>query len=180
VENQGLLNDIRPLHDQHRGRYGAPRIHAALRAQGRTVSRGRVERLMRRHGIQARRPRAFRVRTTDSDHDLPIAPNRLERDFDPPAPDRVWATDLTYIATDEGWLYLAVVIDLFSRKVAGWAMRDHMRTELPLAALTMALQRRRPGPGLLHQFRPWQSICRRRLSQNLENQWHHPVHEPQG
>jgi putative transposase len=150
VENQGLLNDIRPLHDQHRGRYGAPRIHAALRAQGRTVSRGRVERLMRRHGIQARRPRAFRVRTTDSDHDRPIAPNRLERDFDPPAPDRVWATDLTYIATDEGWLYLAVVIDLFSRKVVGWAMRDHMRTELPLAALTMALQRRRPGPGLLH------------------------------
>lgn len=148
--NQQLLDDIRRLHADHRERYGAPRIHAALRAQGRTVSRGRVERLMRRHGLRAHRPRAFRVCTTDSDHALPIAPNLLDRDFAPGAPNQVWLTDITYVPTDEGWLYLAVVLDLFSRKAVGWAMRDHMRTELPLAALTMAVQRQKPGAGLLH------------------------------
>lgn len=148
--NQQLLDDIRRLHADHRERYGAPRIHAALRAQGRTVSRGRVERLMRRHGLRAQRPRAFRVCTTDSNHALPIAPNLLDRDFASTAPNQVWLTDITYVPTDEGWLYLAVVLDLFSRKAVGWAMRDHMRTELPLAALTMAVQRQKPGAGLLH------------------------------
>jgi transposase InsO family protein len=148
--NRSLLDDIRRIHAQHRGRYGAPRIHAVLRAQGRTVSRGRVERLMRRHGLQAKRARAFKVCTTDSRHALPVAPNLLDRNFAPAAPNRVWAADITYIPTDEGWLYLAVVLDLFSRKVVGWAMRDHLRTELPLAALTMAIQRQRPGPGLIH------------------------------
>ena len=93
--NRQLLADIQHLHDQHRKRYGAPRIHAALRAQGRTVSRGRVERLMRRHGIRAERPRAYRVCTTDSNHALPVAPNRLDRDFSPRAPNQVWVTDIT-------------------------------------------------------------------------------------
>lgn len=148
--NRQLLDDIRRLHADHHERYGAPRIHAALRAQGRTVSRGRVERLMHRHGLRARRPRAFRVCTTDSNHALPIAPNLLDRNFAPAAPNQVWLTDITYVPTDEGWLYVAVVLDLFSRKAIGWAMRDHLRTELPLAALTMALQRQRPAPGLLH------------------------------
>lgn len=148
--NRQLLADIQRLHDQHRKRYGAPRIHAALRAQGRTVSRGRVERLMHRHGLRAQRPRAFRVCTTDSNHALPIAPNLLDRNFTPAAPNQVWLTDITYVPTDEGWLYLAVVLDLFSRKAIGWAMRDHLRTELPLAALTMAVQRQRPAPGLPH------------------------------
>ncbi|WP_144243562.1 IS3 family transposase [Azospirillum argentinense] len=148
--NRQLLDDIRRLHADHRERYGAPRIHAALWAQGRTVSRGRVERLMHRHGLRAQRPRAFRVCTTDSNHALPIAPNLLDRNFTPTAPNQVWLTDITYVPTDEGWLYLAVVLDLFSRKAIGWAMRDHLRTELPLAALTMALQRPRPAPGLLH------------------------------
>ncbi len=148
--NRQLLADIQRLHDHHRKRYGAPRIHAALRAQGRTVSRGRVERLMRHHGIRAQRPRAYRVCTTDSNHALPIAPNRLDRDFSPAAPNQVWLTDITYVPTDEGWLYLAVILDLFSRKAVGWAMRDHLRTELPLAALAMAVQRQRPTPGLLH------------------------------
>ncbi len=147
--NQRLLDDIRRLHDQHRQRYGAPRIHAALRAEGQTVSRGRVERLMQRHGIHARRPKAFRVCTTDSNHTLPVAPNLLDRNFTPAAPNQVWLADITDVPTDEGWLYLAVVLDLFSRKVVGWAMRDHLRTELPLAALTMAIQRQRPAPGLL-------------------------------
>lgn len=150
VANRQLLADIRQLHEQHRKRYGAPRIHAALRAQGRTISRGRVERLMHQHGIRAQRRRAFRVCTTDRNHALPIAPNLLDRNFTAARPNEVWVTDLTYVPTDEGWLYLAVILDLFSRKVVGWAMRDHMRTELPLAALSMAIQRRRPPPGLLH------------------------------
>jgi putative transposase len=148
--NRHLLEEIRRVHDQHRKRYGAPRVHAALRAEGHTASRGRVERLMRRHGIRAQRRRAFRVCTTDSNHTLPIAPNLLDRDFSPTAPNQVWVTDLTYVPTDEGWLYVAVVLDLFSRKAVGWAMRDHLRTELPLAALTMAVQRQRPAAGLLH------------------------------
>ena len=148
-ENRRLLADIRRIHDQHRRRYGAPRIHATLRAEGMAVSRGRVERLMRRHGIRARRSKAFRVCTTDSNHTLPIAPNRLDRNFTPAAPNQVWVSDITYVATDEGWLYVAAILDLFSRKVVGWAMRDHLRTELPLAALTMAIQRQRPRPGLL-------------------------------
>lgn len=148
--NQALLHDIRRIHGQHRGRYGVPRIHAALQAEGRTASRGRIARLMRRHGIRARCARAFKVCTTDSRHDLPVAPNVLDRSFSPAAPNRAWAGDITYVQTEEGWLYLAVVIDLFSRKVVGWAMRDHLRTELPLAALTMAIQRQRPPKGLIH------------------------------
>lgn len=149
-ENERLLDAIRRLHEQHRHRYGVPRIHAALQEEGWTASRGRVARLMRRHGIRARRRKAFRVCTTDSKHALPVAPNLLDRNFQAVAPNAVWLADITYIPTNEGWLYLAVVLDLFSRKVVGWAMRDHMRTELPLAALTMAIQRQRPGPGLIH------------------------------
>lgn len=149
VANRCLLADIRRIHDQHRRGYGAPRIHATLRAEGMAVSRGRVERLMRRHGIRAHRSKAFRVCTTDSNHALPIAPNLLDRNVTPAAPNQVWVSDITYVATDEGWLYVAAILDLFSRKVVGWAMRDHLRTELPLAALTMAIQRQRPGPGLL-------------------------------
>lgn len=105
---------------------------------------------MRRHGIRAQRARAFRVCTTAGRHTLPIAPNLLDRAFVPAGPDQVWAADITYIPTEEGWLYLAVVLDLFGRAVVGWAMRDPLRTELPLAAVMMALQRRKPPPGGLH------------------------------
>jgi putative transposase len=142
IANRELLSDIR--------RYGAPRIHAELRAEGRTASRKRVARIMRRHGIRARVPRRYRVCTTDSKHSLPVAANLLDRNFVAEKPDQIWLTDITYIPTGEGWLYLAVILDLFTRKVVGWAMRDHMRAELTLAALTMAIQRRRPGPGLMH------------------------------
>ncbi len=150
ASNQNLLADVRRLHVQHRGRYGSPRIHAALRAEGRGVSRGRIERLMRRHGIRAAAARRFRPVTTDSDHGLPVAPNLLEQRFVASAPNQVWLADLTYVPTDEGWLYLAAVLDLATRKVVGWAMRDHLRTELAAAALVMATQRQRPGPGLIH------------------------------
>ncbi|MBF0562655.1 MAG: IS3 family transposase [Alphaproteobacteria bacterium] len=148
--NRRLLADIRRLHGQHRERYGAPRIHRALIDEGQKVSRSRVERLMRRHGIRAHAPRRFRVRTTDSTHTLPIAPNLLDQTFIAVRPNQVWLADITYVRTGEGWLYLAVVLDLFSRKVVGWAMRDHMRVELTIAALTMAIQRQRPPAGLIH------------------------------
>jgi transposase InsO family protein len=148
--NRGLLSDIKQAHRDNRGCYGSPRIHALLRAQGRGVSRGRIERLMRRHGIRAIMARPRRVRTTDSHHDLPIAPNLLERSFIADAPNQIWLADITYIETDQGWLYLAAIMDLHSRRIVGWAMRDHLRTELPLAALRMAIQTRRPAAGLLH------------------------------
>jgi putative transposase len=148
--NRALLAEIRRVHMAHRRRYGAPRVHAALRSEGLTASRGRVERLMHQHGIRAMTPRRFRVCTTDSQHDLPIAPNRLEQKFVASRPNQVWLADMTYVPTEEGWLYLAVVLDLFSRKIVGWAMRDHMQVELTIAALTMAIQRQNPPSGLLH------------------------------
>jgi transposase InsO family protein len=150
IANRELLADIRRVHTQHRERYGAPRIHAELRAEGHAVSRKRVARVMRRHGIRARAPRRFRVCTTDSKHSLPVAENLLAQNFVADRPDQIWLADITYIPTAEGWLYLAVVLDLFTRKVVGWAMRDHLRAELAVAALTMAIQRRRPGAGLIH------------------------------
>ena len=150
IANRELLVDIRRVHADHRGRYGAPRIHAELRAEGQIVSRKRIERVMHRHGILAHAPRRYRVCTTDSKHALPIAANLLDRNFAAEKPDQIWLADITYIPTGEGWLYLAVILDLFTRKVVGWAMREHMRAELTMAALTMAIQRRRPGPGLVH------------------------------
>ncbi len=148
--NRALVAEIRRVHMAHRRRYGAPRVHAALRAEGLTASRGRVERLMHQHGIRAMTPRRFRVCTTDSQHDLPIAPNRLDQKFVASRPNQVWLADMTYVPTEEGWLYLAVVLDLCTRKIVGWAMRDHMRVELTIAALIMAIQRQKPASGLIH------------------------------
>jgi transposase InsO family protein len=148
--NRALLVDIQRVHARHRERYGAPRIHAALRAEGQTVNRKRIERMMRHYGIRARVPRRYRVCTTDSKHSLPVAPNLLDQNFVADRPNQVWLADITYIPSAEGWLYLAVILDLFTRKVVGWAMRDHMRAELTIAALTMAIQRRRPRAGLIH------------------------------
>jgi transposase InsO family protein len=148
--NCELLSAIKQVHQDNHGRYGSPRIHIALQNQGRGVSRGRIERLMRRHGVRAIMAPPRRVRTTDSRHDLPVAPNLLDRNFTASAPNRVWLADITYIETDEGWLYLAAVMDLFSRKIVGWAMRDHLRTELASTALAMAIKRQRPAQGLVH------------------------------
>jgi putative transposase len=148
--NTALLASIRQVHQDSGGRYGSPRIHAAMRAQGRGVSRGRIERLMHRHGIRAIMAPPRRVRTTDSRHGLPIAPNLIKRHFAAAAPNRIWLADITYIPTAEGWLYLAAIMDLFSRKIVGWAMRDHMQVELASSALTMAIRQQRPEPGLIH------------------------------
>ncbi len=148
-EDRALSSEIRAAHQASRGRYGSPRVHAELRAQGRRVSRKRVARLMRRMGLAARRKRRFR-RTTDSRHAFPIAPNLLARNFTAQAPNRVWLVDITYIWTEKGWLYLAAVLDLYTRKVVGWAMAEHLGQELALAALDMAVQRQQPAPGLVH------------------------------
>jgi transposase InsO family protein len=141
---------IHRLHAQSRGTYGAPRIHADLQGEGRRHGRKRVARLMRQADLRGcPRPRR-RPRTTVADPAAGAAPNLVQRAFDPPAPDRVWLADITYVPTGEGWLYLAAVLDAFSRKVVGWAMADHLRTELVLDALTMALATRRPAAGLVH------------------------------
>src|SRR5438105_4671511 len=125
-------------------------LACAMRCCGVGASRGRIERLMRHHGIRAIMARPRRVRTTDSRHEFPIAANLLERNFIAAAPNRIWLADITYVETDQGWLYLATVMDLYSRKIVGWAMADHLRAELPLAALAMAIATQRPGAGLIH------------------------------
>ena len=150
VANRELVDDIRLVHRSNHGRYGSPRIHIELQTQGRGVSRGRIERLMRHHGIRAIMAQPRRVRTTDSRHDLPIAPNLVKRNFTAAAPNRIWLADITYIETDEGWLYLAAVMDLYSRRIVGWAMQAHLRTELPLAALRMAISAQRASTDLIH------------------------------
>lgn len=148
-ENTLLSRQIRQIYDTSRQSYGSPRIQAALGAQGFHVSRQRVVRLMAKLGISARSKRKFQV-TTDSQHAWPITENRLNRAFTTTAPDRVWVADMTYIWTTEGWLYLAVIIDLFSRRVIGWSMAEHMRTEVVLTALAAALGHRQPASsGLL-------------------------------
>jgi putative transposase len=129
--------------------YGSPRIHAELRREGRRHSRRRVARLMREMGLSARRGRRRPPRTTDSRHDLPVAPNLLDRHFDADRPDTVWLADISYLPTDEGWLYLAAIEDLATREVVGWSMADHLRAELCTDALVMALQRRPPPRGLI-------------------------------
>jgi putative transposase len=145
LNQEALLVHIRAVYAENRGAYGWPRIWRQLRTQAIRVGKQRVQRLMQKHGIQARGKRRFRVVTTDSKHGLPLAPNVLDRKFTVAAPNQVWAGDLTYIPTEEGWLFLAVVIDLFSRKVVGWSMRPDMQSELVLDALDMAWLGRNPG-----------------------------------
>lgn len=147
AELRGLIGRIFAA---RRRAYGSRRVHAELRREGRRHSRRRVERLMREMGLQARRGRRRLPRTTDSRHDLPVAPNLLDRHFVANRPDTVWLADISYLPTDEGWLYLAAVEDLATREIVGWSMADHLRAELCVDALVMALQRRRPEPGLVH------------------------------
>ena len=150
--DQALRLQVRTAHTKSRRRYGAPRVHAELQAQGEHVAKKRVARLMREDGLVGRRPRRF-VRTTDSRHADPIAPNVLDRQFGVDAvdgPNRVWVSDITYVPTREGWLFLAIVLELASRRVIGWALRETLDAGLALAALRMALAHRRPAAGLLH------------------------------
>jgi transposase InsO family protein len=144
-----LAVEVAAVHTESRHIYGSPRIHRALRAQGRGVSRKRVARVMREQGLRGRVRRRF-VRTTDSSHAFPIAPNRVNQTFDVAAPNTLWAGDITYVATREGWLYLAVLLDLYSRRVIGYAMSDQLTRPLVLTALRAALARRPDHAGLTH------------------------------
>jgi len=143
-----LLTVIRTVHAQVKGAYGSPRMTREIRDRGYPAGKARVERLMRAHGIRARHKRRYRV-TTDSKHKLPVAANVLNREFTPAEPNQVFSADITYIWTDEGWLYLAVVLDLFNREVVGWSIKPRMSADLVSDALTMAWFRRRPAPGAL-------------------------------
>jgi putative transposase len=148
--DERLAAEIAATHAKSQKRYGSPRVHRALRKKGIRVGKKRVARLMREKCIVARQKRRFR-RTTDSNHANPIAPNVVARDFEPAAPNEVWAGDVTYVATDEGWAYLAVLLDLFSRRVVGWAMSETNDTELAVAALDRAARGRHSLPaGLVH------------------------------
>jgi putative transposase len=149
-EDEELAAQIREVHQQSRGTYGTPRLQAELRARGRHHSRKRIDRLRRASGLCGRQKRRYRPRTTDGHHAEPIAPNRLAEL--PPATrrDQVWVSDITYIETGEGWLYLAVIMDLYSRRIIGWAFAHHLGTELVAAALAMALVHRQPPQGLVH------------------------------
>jgi putative transposase len=161
-----LVALVRQLFVEFRGRYGAPRIQDALTKQGINVSRKRVARLMREAGLRAKSRRKYKA-TTDSNHALPVAPNLLEQNFSVERPDAVWVSDITYIWTRQGWMYLAVILDLFSRKVVGWSLAERMTASLVCEALDAAMSQRKPGPGLVfHSDRGSQyasRIFRRRL-----------------
>ena len=149
LEEYKIIRAIEDIHRSSRGTYGSPRVHAQLKGMGFDVNPKKVERLMKKFGIRAKTKRKFRV-TTDSKHNLPVASNVLNRDFSPDAPNKAWAGDITYLWTKEGWLFLAVIVDLFSRQVVGWSMDERITKELTLAALRMGLRRRNPAPGLIH------------------------------
>jgi putative transposase len=148
-ENRLLLEKIRKAQKKGRGQYGSPRIYKELKAKGETCSRKRIARLMRKNAIRAKRKRKFVV-TTDSKHDFKVAPNLLERNFHVVTPNRVWLSDITYIPTNEGWLYLAAVMDLCSKRIVGWSMSSSLERTIVLDALRMAHRSRRPSSGLIH------------------------------
>ena len=148
VSDDALLAYIKAIHLQVKGEYGWPRMWKELLARGVRVGKERVRKLMARHGIRARHKRKY-IATTNSNHSLPVAPNLLKRNFTATAPNQVWTSDITYVATAEGWLYLAVIIDLFSRQVVGWSMQSHMKAGLVTDALRMAWFRRRPEAGVI-------------------------------
>jgi transposase InsO family protein len=150
ARRERLVEQIREAHGEARSVYGSPRVHRELKARGVACCENTVAKLMRGHGIRSKARRRFVPRTTDSRHDRPPAGNVLAREFYPDRPDAAWAADITYVPTAEGWLYLAVVIDLCSRKVVGWATADHLRAELAVEAVRMALTHRRPTGELLH------------------------------
>jgi transposase InsO family protein len=145
-----LLRHIQDIFVESRATYGSYRIHAELAEQGLGCGRKRVARLMRTYNLIPKTVRTFKVVTTDSNHTLPVAPNRLNQQFSADRPDQIWLADITYVPTLEGWLYLAVVLDLYSRRIVGWAMSDSLHRQLVIEALQMAIITRRPAPGLLH------------------------------
>jgi len=159
LDNQRLDTQIREIYEQSKGRYGSPKITQELRDQGRKVGKNRVAERMRKAGLRSKIRRKYRV-TTNSKHKFPVAPNLLERNFTAQAPDRVWVSDITYLATKTGWLYLTVIIDLFSRMVVGWALSSSLSHEMVVVALKRAIRRRGPTNGLVfHSDRGVQYAC---------------------
>ena len=150
MADQALSQQIKEIHQQSRQTYGSPRIQVELAENGVNCGHKRVARLMRDEELFAKQSRQFKVTTTDSAHSYPVAPNLLDQDFNASQPNKKWLTDITYIPPAEGWLYLAVVMDLYSRRIVGWAMSDSLERHLVIAALQMALKMRQPPPGLLH------------------------------
>jgi putative transposase len=143
-----LVRAIEQVHQGSRGTYGSPRVLRVLKGMGVPASKSKVERTMKKHGIRAKTKRKFKA-TTDSKHNLPVAPNLLKRNFSPANPNEVWASDITYVWTKEGWLFLAVIVDLFSRQIVGWSIDKRMTRELVLSALRQAHFTRKPGRGLV-------------------------------
>ena len=164
-----LVNHIRIMHEQSRRTYGAPRIHQALRHRGVIRNRKTIARMMRENGIQSKIARRFKVRTTDSNHGHAVALNHLDRRFNIAARNSVWLCDITCIPTGEGFLYLAGVMDLFSRRIVGWSMASHLRVELVDAALTMAVTQRDPGLGLVHHSDRGVQYCCGRYRELMES-----------
>jgi putative transposase len=144
-----LVAQMRMIALEAKGAYGSPRMYKELRERGHRMGKQRVERVMRTHGIRARHKRRWRA-TTDSKHTLPVAPDLICRDFSPAQPNQCWGADITYLWTDQGWLYLAVVLDFFNREIVGWSLKEQLTAELVIDALTMAWFRRHPAPGLIH------------------------------
>jgi putative transposase len=150
VANRLLAQQIQRVYHEKKGRYGSPRVTQQLRREGQRCNHKRVERLMRQQGLKGCSSRKRRVRTTDSDHDQPIAPNLLLGRAAPSRPNEVWVADITYVPTAEGWLFLAAVMDLYSRQILGWSVWESLQAEGALQALKRALANRRPPKGVLH------------------------------
>ena len=148
LDNKRLVAEIRDIYDGSKGRYGSPKVTKELQDRGRKVSKSRVARRMRESGLRSKICRKYRV-TTDSKHHFPVAPNLLERNFTAEGPDQVWVSDITYLGTRSGWLYLVVIIDLFSRMVVGWALSSSLCHEFVVTALKRAIRNRKPGKGLI-------------------------------
>lgn len=163
-----LAADVRRIFDEHKGRVGAVRIAKQLRTEGQRVGRNRVARVMRMEGLRAKAARKYKA-TTNSNHKLPVAPNLLEQDFTASAPNQKWVSDITYVATDEGWLYLAVVLDLYSRLVVGWSMAERMTVDLVSDALTMALWRRKMPKGVIVHSDRGSQYCAHAYQRLLRN-----------
>ena len=167
VKELTLVRKIEQIHQGSRGTYGSPRILRVLQGLGESCNKTKVERLMKKNGIRAKTKRKFRV-TTDSKHNLPIAPNLLERNFSPEKRDQVWASDITYVWTKEGWLFLAVIVDLFSRQIVGWSIDKTMTRELVLSALRQACFKRKPGTGLIFHSDRGSQYCSKDFRKELK------------
>lgn len=167
MANRELAQEIKVVFEESGQTYGSPRVYAELKAKDIACSRHRVARLMQQNEWQAKQKRRKWVKTTDSAHNLPIAPNLLNREFEAESPNQKWGTDISYIPTDEGWLYVATVMDLFSRRIVGWSMQADMSTALVLNALDMATQTRKPKAGLLHHSDRGSQYCSHLYQQRL-------------